>query len=258
MSILKRFLKAILPNRIIDLMYSLMYRIGVPILFHGLPSYNQDGLATIHNCDFMKDKLFVEAYALGKKTGSWGVEIHWRAYIICWAANKVKNLEGDFVECGVYKGGYSRAVIHYIDFGKLNKKFYLLDTFCGLSDKYISEEERKNGRRPGGFEECYESVKETFENFSNVEIIRGTIPDTLAQVKTEKIAYLSIDMNCALPEIAAAEYFWDKLVSGGIIVLDDYNYAGYMPQKRAFDAFASERGVQCLQLPTGQGLIFKP
>lgn len=187
-----------------------------------------------------------------------GVEIHWRVYIVFWAASKVKNLEGDFVECGVYKGGYSRAVMHYINFRKLNKKFYLLDTFCGLSDKYILEEERKIGRRPAGYEECYESVKETFKDFSNVEIIRGTIPDTLAQVKTEKVAYLSIDMNCVSPEIAAAEYFWDKLVSGEIIVLDDYNYAGYMPQKRAFDEFASKRGVQCLQLPTGQGLIFKP
>jgi O-methyltransferase len=50
------------------------------------------------------------------------------------------------------------------------------------------------------------------------------IPDTLPQVKSDRICYLSIDMNNAAPEIAAAEYFEDRMISGGIIVLDDYGW----------------------------------
>ncbi len=65
-------------------------------------------------------------------------------------------------------------------------------------------------------------------------------------------------MNTRDPEIAAAEYFWDKLVSGAAIVLDDYGWRKHIEQKRAFDDFASRRGVQVLSLPTGQGLILKP
>jgi hypothetical protein len=60
------------------------------------------------------------------------------------------------------------------------------------------------------------------------------------------------------PEIAAAEYFWDKLVSGAVVVLDDYGFELHEPQKRAFDFFAEKRGVQVLCMPTGQGLLFKP
>lgn len=222
-------------------------------------TYNQDGLATKHSCDFMYDPLFSESYKLGKETGSWGeFDIHWRAYIVCWAANKAKSLEGDFVECGVYKGGYARAIIHYVKFESLNKKFYLLDTFCGLSEKYISEEEKSCGIVPGDYEECYESVKEAFGDFNNIEIIRGTVPDTLCYVKAEKVCFLSLDMNCTMPEIAAAEFFWDKLVSGGVIVLDDYGWRRHSAQRRAFDVFGSRKGVQVLSLPTGQGLIFKP
>ena len=57
----------------------------------------------------------------------------------------------------------------------------------------------------------------------------------------------------------AAEHFWPRLVSGAVIVLDDYGYSDdYLRQKRAFDAFAGKNGVQVLLLPTGQGLIFKP
>ncbi|HLO34499.1 MAG TPA: hypothetical protein VK194_00390 [Candidatus Deferrimicrobium sp.] len=42
------------------------------------------------------------------------------------------------------------------------------------------------------------------------------------------------------------------------MILDDHGHLPYAAQKRAFDAFAAERGVQVLLLPTGQGLIFKP
>lgn len=234
-------------------------------LVQGPLTYNQDGLATQHNGDFMKDKLFIEAYKLGEATYR-GIKfsanegkMHWRIHVLCWAASHAKHLEGDFVECGVYRGWFSRAVVHYVDFNRLNKKFYLLDTFCGFSEKYTIEEEKKLGRLPGSrYEECYEGVKKTFKDFPNVKIIRGPIPETLPQADTAKVSFLSIDMNCVTPEIAAAEFFWDKLVSGAVIVLDDYGWQPYFLQKKAFDKFAKEKGVEVLSLPTGQGLIFKP
>ncbi len=89
-------------------------------------------------------------------------------------------------------------------------------------------------------------------------IVKGDIPESLSEIKSEKISLLSIDLNCAAPEIAAAEFFWDKLVSGAAIVLDDYGWAKHIVQKHAFDAFAERKKVAILSLPTGQGLIIKP
>jgi hypothetical protein len=100
-------------------------------------------------------------------------------------------------------------------------------------------------------------VKTIFKGMP-AQIIKGTVPETLPECTAEKICYLSIDMNCAGPEIAAANYFWDKLVAGAVIVLDDYGFMGHEEQQKAFDAFAKEKKVQILQLPTGQGIIFKP
>jgi len=91
-----------------------------------------------------------------------------------------------------------------------------------------------------------------------VRIIRGVIPQTLPQVDSERLAYLSIDLNCAAPEIAAAEFFWDRLVPGAVMLLDDYGFRRFAPQKRAFDDFARRKGVPILSLPTGQGMIIKP
>ena len=101
-------------------------------------------------------------------------------------------------------------------------------------------------------------VEREFKEYKNVNIVKGIIPDTLEQVQTTKIAYLSIDLNNVIPEIAAAEYFWDRMMSGGMILLDDYNFKGFEEQHIAFDKFAKERGTQVLSLPTGQGLIIRP
>lgn len=222
-------------------------------------TYNQDGLATRHNCDFIHNKRFANAYQKGRETGSWkGAEIHWRAYVACWAANKAAGLKGDFVECGVNKGGLARTVMEYIDFINLPRTFFLLDTFSGLVDRYILPCEREAGILPGGYEECYEYVQELFKGFPNVEIIRGAVPETLKNVNSKQIAYLSLDMNCVEPEIAAADFFWNKIEHGGVILIDDYGWSGHLAQKEGFDRFAEEKQVQVLALPTGQGLILKP
>ena len=230
-----------------------------PAAASSLWTYCEDGLATEHNCDFMNDGHFLKSYQAGKNTGSWGQsEIHWRAYIACWAAKKAASLDGDFVECGVNRGGLALTVMHFTNFQNLSKKFYLMDSFSGLCEKYVSEAERRNGVLLYKYEDCYEFVCETFKDFNNAVIVRGTIPDTLPEVKSSKVAFLSIDLNCAAPEIAAAEYFWEKLASGAVMLLDDYGWNRHIEQKHAFDQFAAQRCVQVLPLPTGQGLIFKP
>jgi len=229
------------------------------MLYRGRGAYWQDGLLTVHNSDFRKDPKFREAYRLGKDTGSWGSQdVEWRAYICCWAAWSVRDKDGDFVECGVNRGGYSRAVVQYVGFEKLGKLFWLLDTYKGLADHLISEDERRAGILPGGYAPCYAHVLETFGSIRGIKILEGVVPDTLTMVTSERVSYLSLDMNNAAPEIAAAEFFWDRLVSGGIIVIDDYGWRKNVNQKLAFDQFSEKRGVRILSLPTGQGLIFKP
>jgi O-methyltransferase len=229
-------------------------------------TYSNDLLYTFHNADFLKDPLFVESYELGKNTDGGTLlkdyDIQWRIYILCWAANHVINLEGDFVDCGVHTGIFPRAVINYTKFQNSNKKYYLLDTFNGLDERFSDEDELNRNAQMGYDKEdselLYNQVKETFKDF-NVKIIKGAIPETLPEVDTQKICYLSIDMNCVAPEIAALEYFWDKMVSGGIIILDDYGYANVCnAQKEAHDAFAKSKGIKVLTLPTCQGLIIKP
>jgi O-methyltransferase len=92
----------------------------------------------------------------------------------------------------------------------------------------------------------------------NVEVIKGRVPDVLSSLAIDRVAYLHIDMNIAAPEVAAAEHFWDRLVSGAVVVLDDYGSMAHVEQKMGLDEFARARGVTILTLPTGQGLLIRP
>lgn len=99
-------------------------------------TFNSDGLTTIHNADFLLDTRFIDAYKVAEKTNSWcGHKMQWRAYIAFWFADQAKRLEGDFVECGVNKGGLARGIIDYTEFNKISKKFFLFDTFNGFDSK---------------------------------------------------------------------------------------------------------------------------
>ncbi|MFW9990995.1 MAG: TylF/MycF/NovP-related O-methyltransferase [Candidatus Odinarchaeota archaeon] len=253
---MKNAIKRILPPRIIDAIRVLRYsNVGVMVN----PAYNADGIITYHVANFLNDKSYINAYRTAmKKTGQ---KLHyWSIHTALWAAKRGVSLEGDFVECGVDVGFSSLAIANYLDFNKIGKNFYLLDTYEGIPVEYVSKEEFAiNDPRNRNYQNTYEQVKQTFKEYKNIHIIKGKVPDTLEQVKAEKVAYLSLDMNNAYPEIAAANYFWDKLVSGAMILLDDYCFhEKYRIQREAFDEFAKERDISILALPTGQGLIVKP
>jgi hypothetical protein len=102
-----------------------------------------------------------------------------------------------------------------------------------------------------------ESVRKNFAEWKDVKIIQGTIPDTLTQVTASKVAYLHIDLNCSAPEVASIEYFWPKLTTGAVVLLDDYAFQGYETSKLGMDEFAKRYGIAIASLPTGQGLIIK-
>ena len=220
--------------------------------------FTENGMSTVHNCDFMNNEKFIKAYNRGMQAHSNDINAHWTVHIALWVASICKNLEGDFVECGVDKGILSSSIMQYLDWNNLDKHFFLFDTFSGLDEEFLSETEKLINIKRNKYIECFETSKENFKEFDRVQLIKGSVPISLTDAKIDKVCYLSIDMNCTIPEIAAAEYFWPKLVSGAMILLDDYTYEGYEEQHYAFNKFALKKNIEILSLPTGQGLYVKP
>lgn len=234
-------------------------------LVQGPLTYNQDGLATRHNADFMRDPRFEAAYQAGLENARPGTQVEWRVHVALWCATQAAQLEGDFVECGVHTGILSGAVMTWLDFARhAGRRFYLFDTWQGIPLEQISEDEKRFGvadmnRKYQEGDAIHAGVVRKFARWPNAVVVRGRVPESLAAMAaSERVAYASIDMNVAAAEIAAADFLWPRLVPGAPLLLDDYGWAAHVNQKRAWDAFASAHGAAILSLPTGQGLILKP
>jgi len=231
------------------------------------PQYRADGMALLdRNTEFFHKPQFRAAYEAGMASGhringGGDIGIEWRVHVACWAAMHASKLQGDFVECGVNTGMMSLAICKYVDFNRIGKTFWLFDTFCGIPVEQAKDEQEVAhvaAHNQGNYFECYELAKQNFSPYHNAKLIRGKVPETLSSVSIERISYLSIDMNLEVPERAAIEYFWPKMVSGGIVLFDDYGFVGYEAQHESADDFASKMGVAVLSLPTGQGILIKP
>lgn len=228
--------------------------------------YDQDGLRSVHNHEFMEEPAFQEAYARGVLAVGSDYNWHWRVHTGLWAACMAAHLPGDFVECGVNKGFMSSAIMRLLDWNSQDRCFNLLDTFSGVDCRYLSHadidvgvvERNKREIECGFYTFDIESVRQNFSEWKNTKIIVGAIPESLVEITSKQIAFIHLDLNCSKPEVAASEYLWDRIVPGGIILMDDYGYVGYGSQKLGMDAFARSKGLPILSLPTGQGLLIKP
>lgn len=237
---------------------------GQPVLHEY--SYNGRGLRTFgKTTDFLNDERFQRAYARGLASGGKKRrhidDDRWIIHIALWAATLAARLPGDFVECGVDSGLMSSAICEWLDFNRLNKDFWLFDTYQGIPDEQMTEAER-NGiagwHNRESYVECFPETVANFSEWPRCKLVRGTVPETLdAFPSDQSVAYLSIDMNIVLPEIAAIEFFWDRMVPGGIVLLDDYGWATHAAQRVALDDFAHRHDAMILSVPTGQGIIIR-
>jgi hypothetical protein len=88
-------------------------------------------------------------------------------------------------------------------------------------------------------------------------VIKGSVPEASHIEAPEKIAFMHLDINSATAEVGALEILFDRIVPGGLLILDDYGWLAYKEQKQAEDPFFAARGYHVLELPTGQGLVVK-
>jgi hypothetical protein len=219
--------------------------------------YRWDQIFTIKCGSFMEDPRFDRAWRLAQKRSLIGErDVRWRAHVFLALADMASRLEGDMVECGTFRGIYMHTAAEYLPLSKLKKSVYLFDTWTGLSSEHLFEWEKERARRT--YDDCFDEVKRAFAHVPNIRMVRGPVPDTLSQVDVGKVCFLHLDMNCTLPEQAALEFFWDKLVPGGVVLSDDYGDVGYEEQRKMYDDFAAAHGLTLMALPTGQGVLFKP
>lgn len=140
-------------------------------------------------------------------------------------------IEGDFVECGTWKGGLAALMLKYVFEHSLVKKVYVYDTFEGMPKPGIEDSETAMEEFYYYQNWCKASIEHVrgvlynvsprYENFC--ELIVGMVEETLEQKKPEKIALIRLDTDWYSSTKKELEILYPILSIDGFLLVDDYS-----------------------------------
>jgi len=171
----------------------------------------------------------------------------------------ILNLPGDIIELGVFKGN---SLIQFSTFRELlenekSRKIIGFDMFgpfpseCSISSD-LSFANNWNKQFSDDFlpqEELYKSF--SHKKIENVELIKGnimqTLPTYLGEHPYTRVALLHIDTDIYEPARCGLELLYDRVVKGGVIILDDY--ATVEGETLAIDEFFADKNCIINKFP---------
>ncbi|MFD7514297.1 TylF/MycF/NovP-related O-methyltransferase [Streptomyces niveus] len=179
------------------------------------------------------------------------------------------NIPGDIVECGVWRGGSMQACAKaLLALGESDRDLHLFDTFEGMPPP-TAEDLRRDGKsaedllaaqgkdRPIWAIASLEDVQAGFEQVpypgERVHYVQGMVEDTVPQQAPEQISILRLDTDWYASTKHELEFLYPRLVSGGVLLIDDYGY--WQGSRQAVDEFLEKTGERLLMLRMDEGRI---
>jgi hypothetical protein len=182
-----------------------------------------------------------------------------KRYVQYQLARSISTLPGDTAECGVYRGAGSYLILRATE-GQ-NRLHHMFDSFQGLSkpESYdLPDEKEAHSWKAGELAIGLDVVKRNLINFDNLCFYKGWIPERFHEVAERRFAYVYIDVDLYKPTFDSLDFFYDRMVSGGLLVCDDYGFVDCPGAKKACDEFISDKPEKyIIHLSSGQGLIVK-
>ncbi|MCA9142599.1 MAG: class I SAM-dependent methyltransferase [Planctomycetaceae bacterium] len=159
-----------------------------------------------------------------------------------------KKYDGAFAEVGVYKGASARLLCEV----KGDKPLHLFDTFEGLPE---AAEQDRQVHRQGQYAYGLEDVQKYLSNYANVHYHKGLFPESAVDVPVQSYAFAHFDVDLYEGTLGCLEYFYPKMIHGGIMLSHDYSLLAGVEQ--AFTEFFADKPEEVIDLPTTQCLVFK-
>jgi len=178
-----------------------------------------------------------------------------RKYTLKEFAKYVNPLPGAVAECGSYVG----VSAYFIARELCDDPIYLFDSFEGLpapSDRDRTASAIKNWEE-GDFAVSERLLNRNLCDYTNVHVKKGWIPERFAEVGEKKFKLVHIDVDLYRPTLDSLEFFYPRMVNGGIIVMDDYGFENCPGARAAADEFMADCKEKVVHLPTGQGVIIR-
>jgi len=179
-----------------------------------------------------------------------------RAWNLHQAVHQALQLEGEFVEAGVFRGGTAWYIAELIKRSGQERRLSLFDSFEGMPD---DTEKGRDGHDPGDFgNTSLEHVQGLVADYANVDFYPGFIPDTLPPVADRQFAFAHIDVDIYKAVKDCCAFFFPRLVPGGVMLFDDYGFEIYKDAaRRAVDEYFATQKESVFALRTGQAMVIK-
>ena len=169
--------------------------------------------------------------------------------------------EGNVAECGCWRGASAYQIAHNLKRASFKNKFFIFDSFEGLSD-FQKEDLKDNtvmdlAARKKEFACPLNVVQENLKEFDFIDYKKGWIPERFAEIDNLKFSFVHIDVDLYQPIKDSFEFFYPRMLKGGIIVFDDYGYLSFPGAKQAIDEFIEGKEDFFLPMPFGGAFIIK-
>lgn len=175
--------------------------------------------------------------------------------------NLTKDLHGDIIECGVFKGSGLLSWLKLLDLYEPNslKKVIGFDFF---NPKFVDNLENEIDRK---------TMKQVFDRDANLmiddisldgitstirsagfdtdkyDLVAGDVSITSKKYLEDKpglrISILYLDIDLDKPTYDALNNMWDRIVPGGVVVFDEYAYHSWS-ESDAVDRFIKDRNLK--------------
>jgi O-methyltransferase len=191
--------------------------------------------------DFIQDADFIEIFKQCKPYTMTSIE---RMYALYNAVRYVvqNKIEGDFVECGVWRGGSSMMIaLTLLKLGVTNRKIYLYDTFEGMSEPTENDVDfrggdadsllKKNVENKENSVWCLADLQDVQNNMAltkyslaSIKFVKGKVEDTIPKTISDNIALLRLDTDWYESTAHELKYLYPKLLMKGVLIIDDYGH----------------------------------
>jgi O-methyltransferase len=213
----------------------------------------------------VEDRYFRALFAVG--TRPMPISRKYRHMVLVKCLREVLDLAGDVAECGCFRGLSSWmicATLNEEGGGFDGTGHHIFDSFEGLSEPVkedaLSAEVEDAARlatmmRPGKFTCPEAQVRRHLKAFPGIAYHPGWLPQSLVGLPERNYRFVHLDVDLYAPTLGSLEYFYPRLVPGGIVLTDDYGWPG---ARQAFDEFCTPRHLSFETLPTNQAILRKP
>lgn len=162
-----------------------------------------------------------------------------------------KHIDLPTAECGIFRG-FSIWMMQKHHPGE----HHLFDSFKGLSKP--TKMDSGTNATVNRFKCDLDIVKHNLRDYENLHFYKGWIPKVFTQLDENKIfRFVYIDVDLYEPTKQALEFFWPRVCSGGVIVVDDYGQSNWPGVKRAVTEFCESVDVNCVPHSVGNVSIIK-